>query len=247
MSSLSSSAPSPAWLTELQSLLLNTDTVQEFLDELARLTVQELPEGSSCGVTVRQHGWPLTLASSDALTRQIDQLQYEHGEGPCLDALSSGVLNYVVDTATEQRWPSFCRDAHAQGVRSCLSLPLDSPTGVLGAYNLYSTHLDGFAENMWPQLEGLAGTAAGALAIAVKLADQTQLSDDLRHALTSRSVIDQAIGIMMAQQRCDASGAFDLLRQASQNRNTKLRELAAEIVTAVGGHSQEPGTFQPRN
>ncbi len=157
MSSLSSSAPSPAWLTELQSLLLNTATVQECLDELARLTVQELPEGSSCGVTVRQHGWPLTLASSDALTRRIDQLQCDHGEGPCLDALSSGVPNYVVDTATEQRWPSFCRDAHAQGVRSCLSLPLDSPTGVLGAYNLYSTHLDGFSENMWAAVGGVGG------------------------------------------------------------------------------------------
>jgi hypothetical protein len=108
--------------------LLDTDTLQAFLDELARLTVQELPEGSSCGVTVRQHGWPITLASSDALTRQIDQLQYGHGEGPCLDTLSSGATNYVPDTASDQRWAGFCRDAHANGVRSCLSLPLDSPT-----------------------------------------------------------------------------------------------------------------------
>lgn len=246
MSSLPSTAPNP-WLTELHSLLLNTDSLQEFLDEIARLTVRELPEGSFCGVTVRQDGWPITLASSDALTRQTDQVQYDHGEGPCLDTLSSGVPNYIPDTATEQRWASFCPDAHAQGVRSCLSLPLDTPAGVLGAYNLYSTHPDGFAEEMWPQLEALAGNAAGALAVALKLADQSQVSEDLRHALTSRSVIDQAIGIIMAQQRCDASRAFDLLRRASQNRNINLRELAAEIVEAVGGHPPEPGTFQPRN
>ncbi len=246
-SSLRSSAPSSARLTELHALLLSTDTLPEFLDELARLTVRELPEGSSCGVTVRRDGWPITLASSDALTKQVDQLQYEHGEGPCLDTLSSGVPNSIPDTATEQRWPSFCADAHAQGVRSCLSLPLKSPTGVVGAYNLYSTHPDGFQQKMWPQLEGLAGNAAGALAVAVKLADQAQLSEDLRQALTSRSVIDQAIGIIMAQQRCDASAAFDMLRRASQNRNIKLREVAAEIVEAVAGHPPEPGTFQPRN
>lgn len=60
-------------------------------------------------------------------------------------------------------------------------------------------------------------------------------------------MIDQAIGIITAQQRCDASRAFDLLRRASQNRNIKLRELATEIVEAVGGHAPEPGTFQPRN
>ena len=132
-------------------------------------------------------------------------------------------------------------------MRSCLSLPLNTPAGVLGAYNLYSTHPDGFAEEMLPQLEALAGNAAGALAVALKLSDQTQLSEDLRQALTSRSVIDQAMGIIMAQQRCNASGAFDLLRRASQNRNIKLRDLATEIVEAVGGHPPEPGTFQPRD
>ncbi len=83
------------------------------------------------------------------------------------------------------------------------------------------------------------------------LADQTQLADDLLHALSSRAVIDQTIGIIMAQQRCAATVAFDLLRQASQNRNIKLRELAAEIVEAVGGHppSRErssPATPDPR-
>lgn len=66
-------------------------------------------------------------------------------------------------------------------MRSCLSLPLGTPAGVLGVYNLYSTHPDGFGEEMWPQLEALAGNAAGALAVALKLADQTQLSEDLRH------------------------------------------------------------------
>ncbi len=246
MSSLSSTAPSP-WLIELHSLLLNTHSVQEFLDELARLTVQELPEGSSCGVTVRQDGSPITLANSDALTMQVDQVQYDHSEGPCLDTLSSGEPNYIPDTATEQRWASFCPDAYAKGVRSCLSLPLDTPAGVLGVYNLYSTRSEGFPEELWPQLEALVGNAAGALGVALKLADQTQLSEDLRHALASRSVIDQAMGIIMAQQRCDADRAFDLLRRASQNRNIKLRELAAEIVEAVGGHPPEPGTFQPRN
>ena len=114
MSSLSSTVPGP-WLTELHSLLLNTQTVQEFLDELARLTVRELPEGSSRGVTVRQDGWPITLANSDALTRQIDQVQYDRGEGPCLDTLSSGVPNYVPDTATEQRWASSAQTPTPRG------------------------------------------------------------------------------------------------------------------------------------
>lgn len=233
------------WLSELQALLLDTDTLHGFLDRLAQLTTQALPAGSSCGVTVRRDARPVTLATSDEWTMRIDEMQYDLGEGPCVDALATGKVNYIPDTTTHVRWMRFCQAAHELGVHSCLALPLNSPHGLMGCYNLYSIQSDGFAEESRGQLEVFAGNAAGAVAVALKLADQAQLSDNLHQALTSRAVIDRAIGIMMAQQRCDADAAFDLLRRASQNRNVKLRELAAEIVTAVSGKSPEPGAFQP--
>jgi GAF domain-containing protein len=236
----------PAALSELQALLLSTDTLHDFLGQLAQLTMRALPAGSSCGVTVRQDSRPVTLAASDEWTLQVDQLQYDLGEGPCVETMSTGKVNYVVDTVTEIRWPSFCRVAHERGVRSCLGLPLTSPAGPVGCYNFYSTLPEGFAEESRGQLEVFAGNAAGAVAVAVKLADQALLSEDLHQALTSRAVIDRAIGIIMAQQRCDAGTAFAILQRASQNRNIKLRELAAEIVTAVSGAPAEPSTFQPR-
>jgi transcriptional regulator with GAF, ATPase, and Fis domain len=241
-----SSPCDPAWLSELQALLLGADTLHGFLDRLAQLTTRALPEGSSCGVTVRQDSRPVTLAASDDWTLRVDQLQYDLGEGPCVDTLATGKVNYILDTTTEVRWAGFCRAVHEYGVHSCLGLPLTSPTGLMGCYNLYSTRRDGFGEESRGQLKVFAGNAAGAVAVALKLADQAQLSEDMHQALTSRAVIDRAIGILMAQQRCDAETAFDLLQRASQNRNLKLRELAAEIVTAVSGKSPEPGTFQPR-
>ncbi|MDQ4009422.1 MAG: GAF and ANTAR domain-containing protein [Actinomycetota bacterium] len=245
------SVPSPelsdhSSLVELQALLLESGTLHGFLDRLAKLTAQALPEGSSCGVTVRQNSRPVTLAASDEWTGRIDQLQYDFGEGPCLETLATGKLHYIADTASEQRWPRFCPAAHEQGVRSCLGLPLSGPTGSMGGYNFYSTWPDAFAENSRGQLEMFAANAAGAIAVAVKLADQTQMSDDLHAALASRAVIDQATGVMMAQQRCSATAAFDILRRASQNRNVKLRDLATEIVSTVGGEPPEPGPFQPR-
>ena len=116
----------------------------------------------------------------------------------------------------------------------------------MGGYNLYSMWPDAFAKDNREQLETFAANAAGAIAVAVKLADQTQMSEDLHEALASRAVIDQATGIIMAQQRCDAAAAFDILRRASQNRNVKLRDLAAEIVSQVGGKPPGPGHFRPR-
>lgn len=234
------------WLSELQALLLDTDTLYRFLHQLALLTVNRLPEGRSCGVTVRQDSRPVTLAASDDKTTEVDLLQYELSEGPCLDTLNTGKINYILDTTIEVRWAAFCRAASQLDVRSCLALPLHTPTGQVGCYNLYSAQRDGFPEESRGQLEVFAGNAAGAVAVAVKLADQAQLSEDLHQALTSRAVIDRAIGILMAQQRCDADAAFDLLRRASQRRNIKLRDMAATLITSVSGKPSQVGRFQPR-
>ncbi|MFY9774201.1 MAG: ANTAR domain-containing protein [Trebonia sp.] len=61
------------------------------------------------------------------------------------------------------------------------------------------------------------------------------LTDQLRASLASRSVIDQALGVIMTQQRCTATEAFDILRSASQNRNVKVREIADQIIASIAG------------
>ena len=73
------------------------------------------------------------------------------------------------------------------------------------------------------------------LVISMKDRDQ-QLAEQLQQALASRSLIDQAIGVLMAQERCDAQEAFALLRQHSQNNNRKLRDVAVDVITRLTGH-----------
>jgi AmiR/NasT family two-component response regulator len=68
-----------------------------------------------------------------------------------------------------------------------------------------------------------------------RYAEARDLAAQLENALRSRAVIDQAIGIVMAESRCDANQAFATLSRASNNRNMKLRDLATEIVMRVGG------------
>jgi AmiR/NasT family two-component response regulator len=60
--------------------------------------------------------------------------------------------------------------------------------------------------------------------------DEATLTDHLRSALSSRSVIDQAMGIIIGMQHCRPDEAFDILRTVSQNRNIPVREVAAELV-----------------
>lgn len=73
-------------VAELQELLLATDTLQEFLHEVAHRAAGEVSPGLSCGLTVRSDGRPLTIASSDGYANMLDQLQYRLDQGPCLRA-----------------------------------------------------------------------------------------------------------------------------------------------------------------
>ncbi|WP_307852263.1 ANTAR domain-containing protein [Streptomyces sp. b94] len=54
------------------------------------------------------------------------------------------------------------------------------------------------------------------------------------------------MGAIMAQQRCDAEQAFGILRNASQNRNIKLRDLCRDLVTSIGGRPPQDGGMRPR-
>ena len=123
-----------------------------------------------------------------------------------------------------------------------MSYPLTTGEQVIGALNLYA--FEPFSPDVGTQSRAaqLADRAAGALAIGLRLAEKQAENSNLRAALISRSVIDQAIGILIAQQQCSAEEAFALLRRASQQRNVKLREVAAGILaSAQRRNPQQPG------
>lgn len=219
----------------LYELVAGTDTLEEFLAELARAATDEIDRKLSCGLTAQVEGKKLTIASSDDLAAALDKVQYDAGEGPCLTAMATATPVEIDDPADVDQWPTWCREATERGVCKAMSMPLVTMSGdVLGALNLYSTSPGKFTDGDRDAANTFAAQAAGALAVAVRLAQMAELTCHLEAALQSRGIIDQAKGIMMAEQRCTADEAFALMRKASMNRNIKLRDLATEIVTRVG-------------
>lgn len=219
-------------LSELTRLLLSTESFEEFLTELVHYASAQT--GHTCSITVRTEGRdPYTVASTDQLTRQLDEHQYADGNGPCLEALSTKVPVYVVNMASEIRWGPYPAQAASLGVRSSMSYPLVTGEKTVGALNLYAfaTLEPDVGRNA--RAAQLADRAAGALAIGQRLAQQNFENAQLRVALNSRSVIDQALGILMAQQECTTEDAFGILRKASQGRNIKLRDVATQIVESL--------------
>jgi AmiR/NasT family two-component response regulator len=92
--------------------------------------------------------------------------------------------------------------------------------------------------------EKFADPAAGAMALGLRLVTYADLIDQLRASLASRAVIDQAVGVIMGQERCTQDKAFSALRTASQNRNVKLRDIAREVVTNASGEQPQPPPFE---
>ena len=229
---------------ELQALLLSSQDLEGFLQEVAVLAAARVTAGLSCGITLRSNGRPTTVASSDTFAAQLDEVQYGIENGPCLSAMRNGQVVHVADTAAEPRWGTFETEAAGRGVGSSLSIPLTADGRHIGALNLYAPDAGMFGEAELRRAEAFAATATGALTLAVRQAEQADLTVQLRSALASRAVIDQALGIIMAQERCTSQEAFGILRAASQHRNLKLRQVAADIVTAVSGQPPQPALFQ---
>ncbi|NEB00291.1 GAF and ANTAR domain-containing protein [Streptomyces sp. SID13726] len=237
-------------LARLQQLLLDSDRLDDFLRELVRLAAGSLPAPVYCSITLsaESSSHPYTAAASHELVDHFDQRQYDEGEGPCLDTLRTGVPNLVDDVEEEDRFGSFPAIAAEYGLRSMLALPLAAPRQqVAGVLNMYSTRPGGFTPQVREQAAVFAGHASGALGVALKFAGQLQFSLDLQSAIASRTVIDQALGILMAQEGCGHERALEILTRASQHRNVKLRDLAVDLVRSVSGKPPSVRPLTPRN
>ena len=230
----------PEDFRELQEALVHAESVEQFLHEMAVLAARLVGGGLSCGMTMRSNGRPVTVACSDPVAAAVDAVQYEIDSGPCLHAMRDGHMVRIEDTADKARWPEFERRAAAHGVRSCLALPLRSEGRRIGALNLYATNASAFGAAEAQRAAEFAENASGALSLAIRLASHAALIEQLRSSLTSRTVIDQALGIVMARERCTQDRAFAILRSASQNSNMKLRDIASAIVTSVSGEPPQP-------
>jgi len=223
-----------AAFAELGRMLLGEKPLVEVLHEVCRLALGTLPGVDEVSITLVEDDRTRTAAFTGPLAVTLDERQYDAGFGPCLDAAQSGDVVRIDDTATEELYRDFAAVARRQGVTSVLAVGLPMPSRVLGGLNLYRRGgIEAFDEEVEALASAFGGYAAVALANAALLASRERHATHLQTAMASRAVIDQAKGIIMSLAACDAEQAFRLLAQQSQHRNRKLRDIAAEIVTAA--------------
>jgi GAF domain-containing protein len=219
-------------LRELSRVALVDRTLDDVLNDITRIAASGIPGAEATSITLLRNDKAFTAAYHGEMALAADELQYEKGYGPCMDAGRGGVLLRVDDMDDEERWPDYVANVRAAtGVRSSLSVPLPYQGISIGALNNYSSKVAAFAspESLKAGLE-----VAEVVAVAVANADaHWQLGEharNMRIAMDSRAVIEQAKGVLMAQRHVDAEQAFEILREASQRYNRKLRDIAQGIV-----------------
>lgn len=226
------------------------EPLDEVLTRVAETAVKAILDADAVTVTVLPHdGDARTAAFTDEQMVDVDGRQYESGRGPCLEAARRRTPVRVVVDVEEDRWPEFVAVAKAHGVRATLSAPLlvgdaGADREMVGSLNVYSRTRSAF-DSFDEELVRLFTVAAS---MAITNAQRWQQSRDtvsqLERALGSRSVIDQAKGVLRVLYDLDADEAFAMLVKQSQDRNVKLYTVAAEILEALRRNDPDTGAAQ---
>jgi GAF domain-containing protein len=212
--------------------LAETD-LKGVLDEVAHLAKRTIPGAEEVSVTLVDSKKAYTAAYTGQLAVDLDELQYDRGHGPCLDASARATALSLPDMTGEDRWPDWATRALQAGAHSSLSIGLPMHEQVTGALNVYATEPRAFDDDAVILGQTFAGYAAVALTNAHLYDAQANLAQQMQAAMQSRAVIEQAKGIIIGSRHCTPEEAFAILTRLSQDTNRKLREVATALVASA--------------
>jgi GAF domain-containing protein len=219
-------------LERLGRLSLRELSMDSLLQMVADLTKTVMPGNPEASVLLLAKDQPNTVSSTGELATDLDESQYETGQGPCLHAARTGEVTEIRDTRADDRWPDYTPRAVEHGNLSSLSIPLaiDPDAQVTGALNIYARRPDAFDEASRSVATRFAPYAAVAAGNLYSYQSARDMAENLQTALESRAVIDQAKGILIERYRLTPDQAFQLLARASMTTNRKVRDIADHLV-----------------
>jgi GAF domain-containing protein len=217
-----------------RALHVKNGELQPTLEAIVSTATRMLSPARHAGLTVISRGEFTPRASTGEVPLQLDRLQQELGDGPCISAARDQTIFRIEDTGRNECWPKFSAEAARLNVCSMLCVPLWIDERSLGALSLYASQAAAFTD-LHERVTTLLATFA-ALALA-----EAQHAGQLHDALSNRDVIGQAKGILMERHSLTADAAFSVLSRVSQAGNIKLAEVAHHLVQT----GKLPGVSSP--
>lgn len=237
---MSSSADNES-VRQLQEILVGAEGIVDFLSGLSGMAAAAVSEAADdnieCAVTLKVRRRPATAAGSSARAVELDHIEQVLGDGPCVRALREMTPIMIDDVAKDPRWPEFNEKLAEHNVRSSLGVPLEITGDARAALNFFAAKPHVFTADVYDKAVGFAGAAHNTMQLSVRINTIENRAEDLEAALESRTAINLACGVIMAQNRCSQEEAMEILTKVSSNRNRKLRDVARELIEQLSGSS----------
>ena len=218
-------------LAELCRLPVADVSPHELLVRIAGLAARAVTAADWCSVTLGDPAQPDDTASDSGRAQRVDGAQWRTGEGPCATAWRVGAPVVAADVRRDERWPRLAASVAGDGVAAALAVPVlleGRPAGVLNLYSARPGGLDD--ERHLDRALVFAEAVAAVLRDARRTEELRTTAAQLQEAMRSRAGIEQAKGVVAAWLGCSVEEAFAVLSAVSQDRNVKLRDLAALVV-----------------
>ncbi|MHC6594291.1 ANTAR domain-containing protein [Arthrobacter sp. C152] len=232
----------------LVDLISQNEDMKSVLDGIAMFAATTMSGTTGvpieCAITLHRRKRTATIGGSSGKAVVLDRIEQNLGDGPCVDALETGQPVLLGDISKDPRWPEYRSALSAAGISSALGVPmnLDGDSGAVLDFFAPASGL--FSDDAVAEAERFADRAGKALRLAVRISSAEQLARDLKAAMDTRTVIDLACGIIMAQNQCSKDTAFEVLRSASSTRNEKLHTLAQSLVDRFAGPGDATAHFE---
>jgi GAF domain-containing protein len=200
--------------------------VEETIDAVVQFALQAV-NCTYAGVALYTRGSQAEIAAvTDPIVTDVFGVQISAEGGPLVTALRDRNTILIQDTTSDERWPELGTKLAALGIRSVLDVPLatgDTPRGTVGVLGLYSSLPDAFTTDD----EAIAHILARHASVAVASARH---EETMAQAVDARKLVGQAMGILMERFDVDGDRAFAILKRYSQDTNTKLRDVAQQLI-----------------
>jgi GAF domain-containing protein len=175
-----------------------------------------------------------SVADSDERVGHLEELQIDHGEGPCIDAFDDKELVHAADLAAEQRWPSFSPAAVERGLRAVLASPIPYNQTAIGVVVVFSTKVHPWSPEGELALVAFTDLAALTIANTMQSEQRGELAIQLQRALDARVVIEQAKGALVASGGVTPGEAFEQMRRRARAERRRVVDIAAEVMSTAG-------------
>ncbi|RJS47556.1 GAF and ANTAR domain-containing protein [Nocardioides cavernaquae] len=206
----------------------------DLMDFLHGLTtsVADLTGAAAAGILLTDVRGDLNLlAASSDQARELEYLQLESAEGPCLDGFRTGT-QVIEDnlSAAAERWSFFAPRAVDAGFLSVHTFPLRLRDKVIGALDVFGVARGPLLDGDTSAVQALADVATIAIIQERALVRADLLTEQLEFALNSRIAIEQAKGAVARTFGISVDQAFELLRSHARSQRLRLTDLAVAVL-----------------